>query len=179
MSVIPSISRTRRSGFTIAELLISIALTSIILAQSVTMLIASLQLYQNTIADMELSLRTRAVREKILFNLGAGEDGLINACLTGLTIENPNNNGTGKGLIFKPKTSLLNRLALNDDNKLEATRGSETWLTQNMPTFQNEDLFWIDPQDNGKLRVTLDLGISISQKIHSQQQQLIVQIMNE
>ncbi|MDX9866488.1 MAG: prepilin-type N-terminal cleavage/methylation domain-containing protein [Kiritimatiellia bacterium] len=178
MSSSPDTCRDPRAGFTLTELVFSVALLSLVLAQAGTALIASQRLYEATVADLELTLQSRALREKLLFNLNDGEGGLMNASLNELEIEDPKPNGKGKALKFKPKKGPANRLRLGNNRKLTADRGRPAWLENRTPGFQSEDLFCVVPGNNGTLLLDLDLGFQIRDRSYRQRNQAKIQIVN-
>ena len=167
----------RRGGFTLPELLVATAVTAVVMSQVVVALVTSQRLFEATVADLELSLHSRALREKVLFDINDDEGGLMNVSQSELTVENPNK-GWGKGLKFKPKKGSGNRLALGTNKKLKADRGKESWLANGAAVLQSEDVFSV-VSSNGTILVNLDLSISISTRKYEQQNQAQSQIMNE
>lgn len=172
-------SVSRRSGFTLTELVVSTALTSLIMSQIVVALVTSQRLFEATVADLELSLQSRALREKILFNITPEEGGLMNVCLSELAVENPHGSGKGKGLKFKSKKGQGNRLALGENKKLLADRGNALWLATGASILQTEDVFQIVSNRNAVVTINLDLMLQIANRKYGQQHQAQVQIMNE
>jgi len=166
-----------RSGFTLPELMVASALTTIIVAHVITALVTSQRLFEATVADLELSLQSRALREKVLFNITPEEGGLMNACQSELAVENPDK-GWGKSLKFKSKKGLGNRLALGHDRKLKADREAEKWLARGATVLQSESLFYV-VASNGTVVVNLDLAIPVAQRKYEQSHQAQSQIMNE
>ncbi len=169
----------RQRGFTLPELLISTAITSVVMSQIVVALITSQRLFEATVADLELSLQSRALREKILFDVNVEDGGLMNVSQSELSVEDKNTgNGWGKGLKFKPAKGAANRLALGTNKKLKADRGAEAWLARGPATLESEDVFKL-VSSNGTILVNMDLVISISNRKYGQQHQAKSQIMNE
>lgn len=175
----PPTSTSRRAGFTLPEVLIATAITAVVMSQIVVALVTSQRLFEATVADLELSLQSRALREKLLFDITAEDGGLMNASQSELSVENPSaGSGWGNGLKFKPKKGSGNRLALGTNKKLKADRGSEAWLGRGPGTFRSEDVFKV-VSSNGTILVNMDLVISISNRKYEQKHQAQSQIMNE
>jgi len=178
MQVITRRRKRRRDGFTLTELMISTALTAVILPQIVIALISSQRLFEETVADLELTLQSRVLREKLLFNIVPEEGGLMNASLSELSVENETK-GWGKGLKFKPKKGASNRLALGGNKKLSAARGKTKWIEGGIPVFQTDQIFQIVSNNTGTVLINLDLAIRVSTRKYEQQNQAQVQIVNE
>jgi len=168
--------RVCKAGFTLTEVLLATAVTSVVFSQIVVALVSSQRMYEATIADVELSLQSRALREKLLFSINE-DGGLMNACQSELEVENPNK-GKGNGLKFKPKKGAKNRIALNSKKKLKADKGKENWLTCGALVFQGTNVFSV-VASNGTIRADLDMAILIGNRTYGQQQVIEAQIMNE
>lgn len=74
----------RRSGYTLLELLVAISIFSLVAAAIGTSAVACLKLCRTAVVEAELSLRTRELREKLLFHVRlptstAAYDGLLSA----------------------------------------------------------------------------------------------------
>ncbi len=81
-----ALRKNRTSGFTLAEVMIAIFIGSLVLAQLLTAMIASQRIYRDTVADCELTYKTCALREKLLYDLGdADAGGLAMALRNGTT----------------------------------------------------------------------------------------------
>lgn len=169
-------TRGCEDGFTLTEVLVATAITSVVFSQIVVALVSSQRMYEATIADVELSLRSRALREKLLFNINE-DGGLMNACQTELEVENPNK-GKGNGLTFKPNKGSKNRIALNNKKKLKADNGKENWLTCGPLVFQGTNVFSV-VATNGTIQADLNMAILIGKRTYGQQQLIQAQIMNE
>lgn len=169
----------RRQGFTLPEVLLATAIMTIVMAQAATTLVASHRLLEATAADIELTFQTRALREKLLYDISEGEGGLMNACLDELTIQNKNPKGKGNGLRFKPKRGGgNNRLEVGSNKKIKADRGKAGWLSRTPLVFQTETIFESVTNDNGMVILNLDLALLIADRTYTQRNQTVVQIMN-
>jgi len=169
----------RRQGFTLPEVLLATAIMTIVMAQAATTLVASHRLLEATAADIELTFQTRALREKLLYDIAEGEGGLMNACLDELTIQNKNPNGKGNGLRFKPKRGGgNNRLEVGSNKKIKADREKAGWLSRTPLVFQTETIFESVTNDNGMVILNLDLALLIADRTYTQRNQTVVQIMN-
>jgi len=173
-------SNGRESGFTLTELLISTALTAVIMSQVLGALIMSQKMIEATLADLELALQSRVIREKVLFNINESDGGLMNVCLTDLSVEHPNN-GKGKGLNIKPSNGNgKNRIALDNKNRLKADRGKTgdaNWLQHGNFYIQTNEVFEV-VASNGTILVNLDLAVPVNKKIYSHRYQIQSQILN-
>lgn len=169
-----------RHGFTLTETMFVTAITCVVIAMGSTTLAASIRLFEATVADIELSLRSRALREKLLYQLNdaaPGEGGLMSARFSELQIQNPNANGRGNGLLFRPRNGPSNRLAMNN-RKVRADRGNARWLETGNLVFNSNDIFASVSNDNGIVVLNLDLSLQIGTRVYSQQDKAVVQIMN-
>lgn len=169
--------RARCHGFTYAEVLMATALTAVVMSQVVTALVTSQRLFESTVADLELSLHSRELREKVLFNIIPDEGGLMNISQSELTIEN-GKKGWGDGIRFKPKKGPGNRLALGKNKKLKADRGNPAWLARGAFILQTNELFCA-VASNGTILVNLDVAIPVNGRIYGQRHQIQSQILNE
>ena len=169
-----------RQGFTLTETLLVTALTSVILAMGGTTLVASARLFEATVADIELSLRSRALREKLLYRVDDTDPsagGLMNTELSTLQIQNPNAKGKGNTLRFKPRRGQPNRLAMSN-KKIRPDRGSARWLATGNLEFNSENIFEPVTNDNGIVVLDLDLSLQIGRRTYAQRNKAVVQIMN-
>ena len=166
----------RRAGFTLTEILISTALTTVIATQAVIALVSSQRVLEATIADVELSIQTRALREKLLF--GVNEDGgLMNTSQADLKFLNENK-GWGDGIEFKPKKGAKNRLTFGAKKKIVADKAKSKWLDCGTMIFKKTEVFG-NSLSNGMIRVNIDVEIPIGSRSYSQQHVLQTQLMNE
>lgn len=65
-----------RKGFTLAEVMISVAVTTIVLAAVMSSFISTHRMLKTAMTDSELSLATRELREKLLFRAAPTMDGV-------------------------------------------------------------------------------------------------------
>jgi len=61
--------RTSRAGFTLVEVLVATGILTIVVAQVVGVIVPCVRLFHGVIAQCELPLRTRELREKLLFHM--------------------------------------------------------------------------------------------------------------
>lgn len=66
-------ARTSRSGFTLAEVLVAIGILSLIAVLLVGTIVPCVRMYHAVIAQCELPLRMRELREKLLFHMRPSE----------------------------------------------------------------------------------------------------------
>lgn len=71
------VSRVHRRGFTIVEAMLSTAIAALVFGGMVSFFIASNRLARNAFAEAELSIRTREIREKLLFHVLPPSGGTI------------------------------------------------------------------------------------------------------
>lgn len=165
-----------RSGFTLPEVLMATALTAVIASQVVVALVSSQRVLEATIADVELSLQTRALREKLLFDVNE-DGGLMSAGLSDLKFLNENK-GWGDGIEFKPKKGAKNKLTFGAKKKLVAASAKDRWLDGGTMEFKKTEVFG-NSLTNGMIRVNLDVVLPIGSRSYSQQHVVESQIMNE
>lgn len=175
-----------RCGSTLLELLIASALTAVVLSQVGLALISSMRMFESTFADIELSLQSRALREKLLYRL-TSDGGLMNACQKDLKlVHEANGSGTGSGITFMSFTpdantgknhGRKNTVELSAANKLVADETlTATWLECGAMVFQGDNIFCVT---NGTVEVTLDVAIPVSNRKYVQRSLVKAQIMNE
>ena len=164
-------------GFTLIEVMISTALTLLVLSQVVMAMISSQRMLEATFADMELSLQSRVLREKLLYNI-TDNGGLMNVCQSELLLVNGNKN-KGDGISFKSSRGPKNRLLLGNNKKLIADQNRRNnWLDCGTMVFQGTNVFGLY-MTNGTIEVNLDVVIPISNRRYQQQNLMRAQIMNE
>ena len=71
------VSRVHRQGFTIVEVMISTAVATLIFGGVASFFVVSNRLVKNAFAEAELSIRTREIREKLLFHVLPPSDGRV------------------------------------------------------------------------------------------------------
>lgn len=165
-------------GFTYTEVLMATALTVVVMTQVVMALVTAQRLFEATVSDLELSLHTRELREKLLYNIYAEEGGLMNVSQSELTVEQ-NHGRWGGSLRFKPRRGPPNRVRRGSDKKLAADRGNRpSWLAKGGFFLQTDDLFSI-VSSNGTILVNLDVAIEVNGRQYAQRHQFSSQILNE
>ena len=102
------------------------ALTTLVLSQAIGAMIASQRLLEAIMADVELSLQSRSLREKLLYHVNE-DGGLMAASKSDLSFLNENK-GWGNGIEFKPRKGPKNRIVLGTDKRLKADKGKQKWL---------------------------------------------------
>lgn len=172
---LPNAHRLR--GFTLTELLFSTALTGLIMSQVVVVLVSSQRVIEATMADVELSIQTHELREKLLFSVN-DEGGLMDACKSELSFENENKKW-GNGVVFKPQKGKKNRVVLGADKRLVADSAKhDKWLACGTMIFQGTNVF-CNAVTGGVIRVNMDVAIQIGNRTYRQQHLTDSQIMNE
>lgn len=166
----------RRAGFSLTEVLLATAITTLVASQTVVALVSSQRLLEATIADVELSLQTRTLREKLLFSINE-EGGLMNTSLADLRFLNEKK-GWGDGLEFKPKNGAKNRLTFGSKKKIVADRTKDKWLDCGTMVFKKTAVFG-NSLSNGMIRVNIDVEIPVGSRSYSQQHVVQTQLMNE
>ena len=171
-------SRGRRAH-TLTELLIATALAVVILSQVGMALISCLRLFEATVANMELSLRSRSLREKLLYRINT-DGGLMSACQTGLSLVN-GVAGTGKSITFKPVSGQQNTLTLGATKQLVANLNlNNNWLVSGTMVFQGTNVFTLSATTGtvDTVNVNLAMSIAIATRTYMQTNLVEVQIMN-
>ena len=166
----------RKRGFTVTEVMIATALTAVIVSQTVIALVSSQRVLEATIADIELFVQTRALREKLLFNINE-DGGLMNASMADLKFQNENK-GWGDGLEYKPKKGAKNKLAFGAKKKLKADNAKERWLDAGTMQFRETAVFG-NALTNGAIRVNLDVVLPVGNRSYAQQHIMQSQLMND
>lgn len=171
-----SVRRGRCGGFSLTEVLLATALTTLVVSQTVVVLVSSQRVLEATIADVEISVQSRALREKLLFDINE-DGGLMNASMAEVKFENENK-GWGDGLEFKPKKGGKNRLGFNAKKKMKADVAKERWLDCGTMVFKKTDVFG-NSLTNGAIRVNIDVALPVGNRSYSQQHVMESQLMNE
>lgn len=149
----------------------------VVMSQVAVALVASQRMFEATFADIELSLQSRALREKLLYNINE-DGGLMNASQTDLSLVNGNKN-KGTGLIFKPKKGPKNKVQMGGNKRLVADLiRKEKWLECGTMVFQGNEVFGLITS-NGTIEVNLDVAIPISNRKYEQRNLVKALIMNE
>lgn len=156
--------------------MVATALTAVILSQMVVALVSSQRVLEATMADVEISVQTRALREKLLFNI-CEDGGLMNTCKTDLKFLNENK-GWGDGIEFKPSKGPKNRIVLGAGKKLAADKGKSKWLDCGTIVFKGTEVFG-NVVSNGSIRLNLDMTLRIGTRSYSQKHLADSQLMNE
>ncbi|MDD4102122.1 MAG: hypothetical protein PHU80_05755 [Kiritimatiellae bacterium] len=178
MRGIPGRASGRKStgGFTYTEVLMATALTALVMSQVAVALHTSLRVCEAAVADMELALYSRELREKMLFNLNPDEGGLMNVSQSEITVED-NQGRWGGSLRFKPAKGPPNRIRRANNKKFAMDRGRAGWLSKGRVFVQSEDVFSL-VSSNGTIEVNLDVAIEINGRKYEQRNQFPAQILN-
>ena len=162
-------------GFTLVEILVSTALTGVILSQASIVLVSSQRVLEATMADVELSLQSHALREKLFYAIN-DDGGLMDACRSELVFESK---GGGDGVTFRPKRGQPNRVKLGANKRLAANSQKKgKWLECGTLVFQGTNVF-VDVVTGGVIQVNMDLSLSVGTRKYTQKQVVQTQIMNE
>jgi prepilin-type N-terminal cleavage/methylation domain-containing protein len=165
-------------GFTLVELMISTALTSLLSAYFFLAVITAQRLYEATIADVELSMQAQFLREKLLFNVVDGEGGVMNAsrdCMEYSTPTNPKKKSdTVKYRMYSsgPKTTVSVK-----NKKMHADRGNASKLAMPSARFVSDQVFALSEAGN-QLSVTLDLMIEQGPRRYQLKQEVVSPFLN-
>ncbi len=155
----------------------STALTAVIASQVVVALVSSQRVIEATMADIELSLKTRELREKILYRVN-DEGGLMEACESDLSVKNANK-GWGDGVEYKPKKGTKNSIKVNK-KKLVASNGkSDNWLDCGTMVLSVTNNIFSSVVTNGGVQVNLDMSLIIGTRTYTQKHRVQTQIVNE
>lgn len=166
---------SHRRGYTLIEVLVSTAITAVVMSQLVTVLIASQRVVEQTMADVELSIRTHELREKLFYNVD-GSGGLMDACVSELEFAKKSG---GDAVTFKPKKGKKNKVKVGDNKRLTADYEKKSqWLACGTMIFQGTNVF-VDASTGGVIQVNLNVAIPIKSRVYAQRHQMQTQIMNE
>lgn len=166
----------QKGGFTYTEVLMSTAIAAVVMSQVAVALYTSQRVFEAAVADMELTLYTRELREKILFNLNPDEGGLMNASQSQITIED-NNGRWGGSIRFRPARGQPNRLRRGNNRKFALDRGRPGWLSKGRTVIKSENVFSL-VSSNGTIEVNIDVAIEINGRTYGQNNQFNSQILN-
>jgi len=156
----------------------STALTAVIASQVVVALVSSQRVIEATMADIELSLKTRELREKILYRVN-DEGGLMDACESDLSVKNANE-GWGDGVEYKPKKGTKNSIKVDDKKKLVASNEkSDNWLKCGTMDLSVPNNIFSSVVTNGGVQVNLDMSLIIGTRTYTQKHRVQTQIVNE
>jgi len=172
------VKKVARSGFTLVELMISTALTSLLSVYFFLAIITAQRLYESTIADVELSLQAQMLREKLLFNVVDGEGGLMNASRDCMEYSSPANpkkkSDTVKYRMYNsgPKTTLTVK-----NKKMNADRGNANKMAMPSARFVSEEVFALSESGN-QLNMTLNLMIEQGSRHYQLKQEVPSPFLN-
>lgn len=155
--------RGRKTGFTLVELVFAIALSAILFGQMAVVLVASQKLLQETMGDMELSLSSRLLREKLLFKIN-NEGGLLSARKSRAPVNAP---------VLVPSVTYTPGNA--SENELTATANvpmftadrvlSEGWLREGTARLSATDVF---SRSNNTIFVSMELQLTVGGRVYRQ-----------
>jgi len=159
----------RNTGFTLTELLIASALSIMVVAMVLTLLVKNLEIWRDGMARLQLSEHSRIVRERVLHGIN-GQFGLRHARRSQLVC--------AKDQVLFNDVSSSNAMIL-----VLASNQPPTWLdstgTNNIvrgSTFVDS----IDLSTNGNiLNIDLTLAVTSKGKKYTQPQQIRVYMLNE
>lgn len=156
--------------------MIATALTAVIVSQTVIALVSSQRVLEATIADIELSIQTRTLREKLLYDINE-DGGLMNTSQADLKFLNENK-GWGDGIEYKPKKGAKNRLTFGPKKKLVADNAKARWLDCGTMLFKETAVFG-NCLTGGLIRVNLDVVLPVGSRSYTQRHLMESQIMND
>lgn len=169
--------RTSRRGYSLVEVLFASFVTTLVLSQTMTVMIACLRVSEATMADVELAVETRLLREKILYDV-CEDGGLMNMCYSDLQVSD-GGNGWGNSIEYKPKKGAKNKISLGAKKKLVASKShSDKWLDCGQMVFSDADVF-TTAETNGVVRFNMNVSLNFGSRKYSQRHQADAQIMNE
>ena len=155
--------RNKKTGFTLVELVFAIALSVILFGQMAVVLVASQRLLQETMGDMELSLSSRLLREKLLFKIN-NEGGLLSARKSRIAVNAPT---LVSSVTYTPGSA--------DENELTATANvpmftadrllSDGWLREGMARLSSTDVF---SRSNNTVFVSMELQLTVGSRTYRQ-----------
>lgn len=169
-------SSRSRSGFTLTEVLVATAIISMVVGYVGLALVSAQRIFEETMADTEMALNSRALREKIQFEIVEGEGGLMNARLGGFTLADFSG-GKASKLTYRISDDQPNMLSVLDSGILTPSRGTVAWLSPGPAKFVSKNIF--SKSENDEVCVTADIKLTIGQRSYSHREVIPSQILNE
>jgi len=170
-------AEVRRTGFTLAEVMVASAILAGVMAVVLTVFIASQRILENAMADVQVSLELRLLREKLLFHVDEN-GGLMNARKIGLFTGGDN---AVSYVPFPLDVDSGSVISLDSaTGKLTPGDGSG-WLSSGCIQFDSDatSIFSHDVGD-GELRINADVKVENGGRVIRRQRQLIrAQIMSK
>jgi len=164
----------RRGGFTLVEVLVSTALTAVVMSQVAVVLVSSQRIMEATMADVELSIQSHELREKLFYDV-YDDGGLMDACKADLDFSKK---GGADSVTFKPKKGQKNKVGVGANKRLAASnQKKDKWLECGTMVFQSTNVFDY-VATSGVVRVNMDLAILIGSRTYKQQHRMQTVIMN-
>lgn len=107
-------SRAHKSGFTLVEMALAVGITSIVLVSVLNVFIGAQRTLMLTLARAELSLRSRELRDKLLFHIAPSREGEPRAGL--LSCQDFAANGAGNSKLLAQMKVLDSSFSLAQQN---------------------------------------------------------------
>ncbi|MBP5510531.1 MAG: prepilin-type N-terminal cleavage/methylation domain-containing protein [Kiritimatiellae bacterium] len=158
--------KNRKTGFTLVELVFAIALSAVLFGQMAVVLVASQKLLQETMGDMELSLSSRLLREKLLFKIN-GEGGLLSARKSRTAVNVLT--AVGASVSYTPGSASANELTATAGvpmftaDRLLDNNGN--WLREGTARLASTDVF---SRSNNTIFVSMELQLAVGNRIYRQ-----------
>lgn len=172
----------REKGFTLTEVLMATALTSLLCGFVFPAFVAAARVFEGTVADLELSMASRAMREKLLYRVTAAEDsgGLSSLMRTNLVLSS-GANGDYSVVRFQPvqggASASPSAVTLQaQDGTLRASGAPDGWFDGHGANLASDYLF--ERVSNACLRVNLTLGMTRGDRSYRQTECFDAQIVN-
>ena len=171
-----------QSGYTLAEVMIAAFIGSLVLAQVLAALIASQRIYRDTVSDCELTYKTCALREKLLYDLGDGDVGGLASALRNGTAS-PSASADRKSLSYLRSDGAAGSFSLNgteletDDDDITA------WVAPGSAYFPaNAQMFSVTASNsigsNNFVTLNIDLRMRNGIRKYGRRLRVVSQLVN-
>ena len=167
----------RRRGFTLVEVMVVSAISLMVLAATITVLVASQRGLQSAMAQIQTAVELRMLREKLLFRID-DSGGLMSARYSTIEVEG-GGDGWGGTLRYVPfEEADENAVSWSGETKkLSATYPlSEGWLSSGQITL-DEGTPFRDSIADGEIHVNADARMRVGDRVYGQRQLIRAQIM--
>lgn len=169
----------RRRGFTLVEVMVVSAISLMVLAATITVLVASQRGLQSAMAQIQTAVELRMLREKLLFRID-DSGGLMSARYSTIDVDG-GEDGWGGTLRFVPfEEEDENAVSWDGDTKkLSASEAlSAGWLSSGQIVLEGGTPFR-DSIADGEIHVNANARMNVGGRVYGQRQLIRAQIMSQ
>ncbi len=172
----------RLSGFTLVEVMIAAFIGFLVLAQVITVLVASQRIYRDTIADCELTFKSCALREKLLYDLGDEDAGGLSMALRNGT-SSPKQSADKKRLDYLKANGTSGYFSISDTALSTDDEDITSWVSPTGVYFpENVELFSVISSNssgsNNFVTVDIDLRMLNGIRKYGHKLRVVSQLVN-